>query len=268
MEFDKAYFNLGYLDRLSYQDSFIHRLDPRTKLISTLAFAIVVVSFPKYEVAGLLPFFLFPVLMLSLGDIPLRFLVKRVLVVSPFALFVGIFNPVVDRHVLFNAFGIPVSAGWVSFFSIMLKFTLTISVALLLVATTSFPRICHGLQRLGAPSGFTTQLLFLYRYLFVLLEEALRVARSRDMRAFGGRGTGPRIFVKIIGTLFIRTVERAERVYSAMLSRGFLGEVVMIERGGIRPTDVAFLAFTAAFLYSFRTWNVTVMLGRLLGGGQ
>ncbi len=114
--FDKAYFNLGYLDTLSYRDTFVHRLDPRAKLIATILFIVTVVSFPKYEITGLLPFFLYPVLVFSLGDIPVAFILKKVLFVSSFAAFVGIFNPLLDRQTLYSAFGISVSGGWVSFF--------------------------------------------------------------------------------------------------------------------------------------------------------
>jgi cobalt/nickel transport system permease protein len=65
-------------------------------------------------------------------------------------------------------FGISLSAGWISFLSILLKFALTVSAALLLIATTSFPGVCHALRRLGFPALFVSQLLFLYRYVFVL----------------------------------------------------------------------------------------------------
>ena len=99
MTFDKAYFSIGYLDRLSYQNTFIHRLDPRTKVVCTLLFLLSVISYPKYDVAELLPFFLFPVILMTLGDIPLWFVVKKVLTVSPFAIFVGIFNPFLDKNI-------------------------------------------------------------------------------------------------------------------------------------------------------------------------
>src|SRR4030065_1580790 len=99
MDFDKEYFNLGFLDTLSYKDTVIHRLDPRTKVIATFALIITVVSFPKYEIAGLIPFFLFPAVIFSLGDIPVWFILKKVLIVSVFAVFIGIFNPLFDTHV-------------------------------------------------------------------------------------------------------------------------------------------------------------------------
>ena len=87
-------------------------------------------------------------------------------------MFIGIFNPLIDTHVILTPFGIPVTGGWMSFLSIIVKFILTVSTALLLIAVTSFPGICEALERLKLPKVFVIQLLFLYRYLFVLLDVA------------------------------------------------------------------------------------------------
>ena len=264
--FDKEFFNLGYLDALSYRDTVMHRLDPRAKLIATLAFIITVVSFSKYEVTGLLPFLLFPVLLFALGDIPIKFILKKVLVVSPFAIIIGIFNPLLDRQVLHTLCGVPISGGWISFFSIMLKFFLTITSALLLIATTSFPGICHALRKLGMPEIFVSQLLFLYRYIFVLTEEAMTTVRARDMRSFGYRGLGMKVFTSIIGTLFLKTVERAERIYQAMLSRGFRGTIHTLRPYRFRSAEAVFLAITFSVLYLFRMHDVVGTAGRLSAG--
>jgi cobalt/nickel transport system permease protein len=261
--FDNEYFNLGYLDTLSYRDTVVHRLDPRAKLIATVLFIVTVVSFPKYEIAGLLPFFLFPVLLFSLADVPVKFILKKVLLVSSFAVFIAIFNPVIDRRIVYSFLGVSVSGGWISFFSIMLKFFLTITSALLLVATTSFPGICHALQKLGMPEIFVSQLLFLYRYLFVLTEETMRLVRARDMRSFGNKGKGLRAFIHLAGTLFLRTVERAERTYQAMLSRGFAGRLHSVRSYRFSAADAAFLCSTAAVLYLFRAHDVVGAIGRL-----
>lgn len=261
--FENEYFNLGRLDTLSYKDTFIHRLDPRTKLLATSAFIVTVVSFPKYEISGLLPFFLFPVLLFALADIPVRFILKKVLLVSSFALFVGIFNPLLDRQALYVFSGLTISGGWVSFLSIMLKFSLTITSALLLIATTSFPGVCHALQKLGMPDIFVAQLLFLYRYIFVLAEEAMKVVRARDMRSFGKKGKGMKAFVGLIGTLFLRTVERAERIYLAMLSRGFTGTLHTVRQYGFSGSDAAFFAAVIGALYLFRMHDVVGRIGRI-----
>ena len=262
MTFDKEYYNIGLLDRVSYQNTLVHRLDPRVKLIATLLFLFTVISFSKYEIIALFPFFLYPVLLMTLGDIPLLFIIKKVLLVSPFAIFVGIFNPLLDGGQIVLLHGLTISAGWLSFFSIMIKFLLTVSTALLLIATTSFPVVCHALRQLGVPSLFVSQLLFLYRYIFVLMEEAMRIVRARDMRSFGRRGTGIRIFVRLVGILFLRTVERAERIYYAMLSRGFQGDIPTIKRFRITARDLGFAAFVIAFLFIFRFYPVSEELGR------
>ncbi len=266
MAFDEAFFSIGRLDRLSYQDTFIHRLDPRAKVVATMLFVVTVISFSKYEVLSLIPYLLFPVVLLALGDLPVLFILKKVLIVSPFAVFVGIFNPVFDTRTAVVLFGVPLSSGWISFFSILLKFLLTISAALILIATTSFPGVCRALRRLGAPALFVSQLLFLYRYLFVLMEETMRIVRARDLRSFGKRGREAKVAARIIGTLFLRTVERAERIYRAMLSRGFTGEIPELRRASAGTADAVFLLCVLCFLGAFRFLPVMEWTGRMLEG--
>ena len=264
MIFDEAYYNIGYLDRLSYRDTFVHRLDPRVKLVTTLLFLFTVISFSKYEVAALLPFFFFPVLFLTIGEIPLGFILKKVAIVSPFAIFIGIFNPLLDAGRMAILPGVTISAGWLSFISILLKFLLTVSAALLLLATTSFPTVCHALRQIGVPPLFVSQLLFLYRYIFVLVEEAMRVVRARDMRSFGRNGSGVRIFITIVGVLFIRTVERAERIYFAMLARGFQGDMPTPKQYRLAGRDWAFAVSVLLFLSVFRFYPVPQIVGRFI----
>ncbi len=265
MSFDERYYNLGRLDRLSFRDTPVHRLDPRVKVAATMLFLITVVSFPKYEIAALVPFFLFPVLLLTLGEIPFGFILRKVLFVSPFVVLVGIFNPILDSRTVVVS-GIPFSAGWLSFGSILIKFSLTVSAALLLVATTSFPGVCRALRRLGFPAIFVSQLLFLYRYLFVLAEEAMRIARARDLRSSGSSGTGIGVFARLVGVLFLRTVDRAERVFQAMLSRGFEGDIPSLKRSRVAAGDWAFLAATIVFLAVFRLFPVSEGIGSYVQG--
>ncbi len=262
MAFEKEYFDLGRLDRLAYQETVIHRLDPRAKVIATMLFIATVVSFPKYAVAELVPFLLLPVLLMALGNIPVRFIAKKVLLVSPFAVLVGVFNPLLDTRPWASLDGLIISAGWASFASIVLKFTLTVSAALVLIATTSFPGVCQALRRIGFPALFISQLLFLYRYLFVLLEETMRVVRARDLRSFGGKGMGPRALARVAGTLFLRTMERAERIYRAMLSRGFRGELPELRQHRLRPADLLFTVAAAGAVLFLRFVPVTAQVGR------
>ncbi|OGW36581.1 MAG: cobalt ECF transporter T component CbiQ [Nitrospirae bacterium RBG_13_39_12] len=264
MTFDSEYFNLGYLDTLSYKDTFVHRLDPRVKLFVSFIFILFVVSFPKYELSGLMPFFIYPVFLLTAGDIPLKAIVKKVLFVSPFAIFIGIFNPLIDTNVIIKLFGVPVTGGWVSFFSIIVKFILTVSTALLLIAVTSFPGICEALERLKLPKIFVVQLLFLYRYLFVLFEETLRMVRAREARSFGKKGKEMKTFIRLVSVLLIKSVERAERIYQAMLSRGFRGEIKVLKIHSLRLQDVLFAIFSVIIFYAFRNFDIVSLIGETL----
>jgi cobalt/nickel transport system permease protein len=113
--FDLEYFNIGYLDTLSYKTTFVHRLDPRIKILVSFTFILFVVSFPKYELSSLLPFFIYPVFLLTAGEIPFRAIAKKVLFISPFAIFIGIFNPLLDTSVIVKLRG-SVTGGWISFY--------------------------------------------------------------------------------------------------------------------------------------------------------
>ena len=147
-----------------------------------------------------MPYFAFPVFLMSAGEIPAGVILKKIFVVSPFVLFAGMFNPILDTTIVYTIWGIPVSGGWISYASIIIKFILTISAALLLIATTSFPGVCRALERLHVPKVFVVQLFFFYRYLFVLAEETMRIVRARNMRTFGKHGRGIKTFINTIGT--------------------------------------------------------------------
>jgi len=215
-----ALLDFRQLERLAEQESPLHRIDARAKILATLVFIICVISLDRYELAALFPFFIFPLMLIAGGRLPVRSLCFKILLVIPFALVVGIFNPLIDREILATVGPLQVSAGWFSFASIVLRSVLTVASALILVSLTGFPALCRGLLQLGLPKLFVAQLLFLYRYLFVLAEEAARLKLARDQRCFGGQGAGIASFGPLMGHLLLRSWERAERIYRAMLSRG------------------------------------------------
>jgi cobalt/nickel transport system permease protein len=263
---ENSILNIGYLETLSYQASPIHRLDPRVKLLTTMIFIVTVVSFPKYAIGSLLPFILYPVALVALGNVPVGYLLKKLLIAAPFAFFIGIFNPLLDRQVMAHLGPLAISGGWVSFASIMLRFFLTVSAALLLVAVTGFYQVCAALERLGLPRVCAVQLLFLYRYLFVLGDEALRMVRARALRSFQGRGLGFQTYTSMLGHLLLRTLDRAQRLHLAMLSRGFDGEIRLLQPLHLHGRDVGFLLVWVGFFLSFRLYNIPQSLGAWLMG--
>jgi cobalt/nickel transport system permease protein len=255
------FLELATLDALAGGSSAIHRVEPRAKVVTVAAFVTVVASFGRYDVARLLPLALFPVVLATLSDTPARYLLKRMLAALPFVLFVGILNPFLDRAPALTVGGLTLSGGWLSFASILLRFALTVSAALTLMATTRFDEVCLALERLGLPRVFTLQLTFLYRYAFVLFGEAQRMLQAFRLRAFGHR-LSLGAFASMAAQLLLRTWDRAARIHRAMLARGFTGR---FHPPAARAWALADTLFTLGWLAAFATLR-WVDLPRLLGG--
>ncbi len=261
---ESAFYEIGRLDSLSHQDTAVHRLDPRAKVIVAFFFIISVVSYGKYEIAALLPFFLFPVSVICLADLPTGYLFRKLLIVSPFVLFIGIFNPLLDRQTLLSFGEFTITGGWVSFASLMLKFILTVGAALLLIATTGFPAICMALEKMGAPKIFTIQLLMLYRFLFVLIEEGIRMIRAHTLRSFSDKRIAIKTFLQLLGNLLLRTIDRAQRIHMSMLSRAFTGEIRLARTLGFTYREMIFLVFSLTMITAFRSLEITDIVGQIL----
>jgi cobalt/nickel transport system permease protein len=262
-----SYLEIGQMDELGRLDTPLHRLDARVKTVTVLLFVITVMSFSRYRIAELMPLFLFPCALIGIGNIPVSAILKKTAIAAPFALFVGIFNPLFD-HQTVQLFGSrEISAGWFSFASILIRFLLTVSAALILVASTGIHRLCAGLERMGVPSLFAVQILFLYRYLFVIGEEALRMIRSVRIRSAGPGKPTLRTYGSLAGTLLIRSMDRAQRVYRAMVSRGFNGQVHILHRSSPGLRDAIFLFGWTAFFLLVRFWSPAVAIGRQMTGG-
>jgi cobalt/nickel transport system permease protein len=155
-----------------------------------------------------------------LGNIPWRVIGRSVLLASPFAVMLGVFNPLLEQQTVLTLEGVPVSSGWLSFLSILIRFALSVSAGLILLASTGFQPICSGLSRLGVPQVLTTQLLLLHRYALVLAGEAARMSLARELRS-NGRAMPLATYAPLLGHLLLRALQRAQRVHQAMLSRGF-----------------------------------------------
>jgi len=260
----KNYLDIRYMDTLASGNTLLHRLDPRAKLITTLLFIVAVVSFDKYTLLAFVPFFIYPMALISAGGLPAGYFLKKVLQVSPFAILVGIFNPIMDKEIIFHIGSIGISGGWISFLSIILRFFLTVTAALILIALTGFNAVCQALTRLGMPRAFVVQLLFFYRYIFVLVDEAERMETARSLRSFNSRSMRFRIFISIIGHLLLRSLDRAERIYLAMRCRGFDGHIRLIRPIKLGWKDVAFVTVWLFLFVVFRMNNIPMRLGELV----
>ncbi|HXC93008.1 MAG TPA: cobalt ECF transporter T component CbiQ [Geobacteraceae bacterium] len=263
---DGAILDFKRLDLLASGDTGLHRLDAKAKVIVTAVFVLLVISHDRYELSALFPFFIFPAAMIAAGNLPFSYIARKILLLCPFVIVVGIFNPLIDRTVILHAGPLAISGGWLSFFSIITRSILTVGSAFILLALTGFTGVCQALEELGMPRPFAVQLLFLYRYIFVLTEEGGRAARARQLRSCGKKGMGMGSFGTLIGHLLLRTWQRAERVHIAMLSRGFDGRFHSGRQSSFGMRELIFVAGWSSFLITLRFMNITQIIGSLVTG--
>lgn len=237
-------------DRYRHGHSLLHNLDARIKVLVTVAYILSNVLLPDgaWLAFGLALLFLaYCNLVSGLG---LGFTFKRSFVALPFALaaLTAVFSipghPLAEWHIG-TLMLIPTDAGVLRFASILVRSWLSVQMAILLVAVTAFPDIIHALGHLHVPAIIVTIIAFLYRYLFVLTDEVIRLLRARQARsarkdgikAGGSVGWRAHIAGNMAGQLFLRSYERSDRIYDAMLARGYTGQLQTLHAEKIHTAD-------------------------------
>ena len=268
-----------------YQDrgGLLHRLDARTKLLIALAFIFAATLTPtgRWEILGGLA--VLAAAGVVLGKLSPLLVLRRSALALPFVL--------VALPLLFTREGdslltVPVltwrwtatDAGLEAVLTILVRSWLSVSAAVILTATTQAAALLRALQGLHAPRIIVATISFMYRYIFVIGEEAQRLMRARECRsAVISQASGDNIcpfrpneggsvrwrahvLGNLVGTLFLRSYERAERIYDAMRSRGYDGELRSLAVTSLRHADYAALGIAFGLLSALETY------ARLSGG--
>ena len=198
-----------FLDRYSRFDSPIHRLPAGVKLAGALCSVIVAVAVPRFHAIWLTAVAAMLLLVAATSRVPWRFLVRRMLLLEPLVIGVAVLS-------LFQP------GGGRVFLILVARTSLCLFTMILLANTTPFSEILRVLKALHVPSLLVTTLALMYRYLFVLVDEAERMKRARASRTFiQKRAWSWRGLATVVSQLFIRASERAERIYAAMCARGW-----------------------------------------------
>jgi cobalt/nickel transport system permease protein len=225
-------------DQYHYKESPVHRLDPRVKVLVTVGFILSNALLPDGSWFAFAIAWLILLFACEFSNMGLWFTLKRSFVALPFALVAvsAIFSPLGEPLAEWNLGFItliPTDFGVVRLLSILIRSWLSVQIAILLVATTTFPDLIHAFEHLRVPRSLTTIVAFLYRYLFILTDEVYRLLRARQARSAGipKRKRGGKLIWRakvagsMAGQLFLRSYERSDRIYNAMLSRGYAGHI-------------------------------------------
>ena len=242
--------HINTFDRYEQQDSLIHLLDPRVKVVVTVLFIVANVLLPDGAWLGFLAAWGLVLLVSSLARLPAAYTFKRAFIVLPFTLAaVTVLFTLPGEALLSWQVGsrtlVISDTGLLRFASIVIRSWLSVQMAILLTATTQFPDLMHALTHLRVPAILVSIIAFMYRYLFVMADEALRLLRAREARSArltGGTGGGSmgwraKVAGHMVGQLLLRSLDRSDRVYNAMLSRGYDGRLLTLNPHQMKRHD-------------------------------
>ncbi|GIU92799.1 MAG: cobalt ECF transporter T component CbiQ [Acidimicrobiia bacterium] len=233
----------------------VHRLAPEVKVVAMLAFVVGVVATPREALWAFAIHAFFLVAVISFAELPFGFVFRRMMIEVPFVAF-AVALPFLGGGPRIEVAGVLVSLeGLWGAWNILAKGTLGVGASVVLVATTEIPEILRGLDRLRVPRLLTSVAGFMIRYIEVLASELRRTRTAMASRGHDARWlwqVGP--LAASAGALFVRSYERGERVYQAMLSRGYDGTMPQLDERRARGTEWA-----AALGLPLTTWMVALL---------
>jgi cobalt/nickel transport system permease protein len=245
-------------DQYQSRPSILHRLDPRVKVILAVLFILACSLVPVGAWLGFAALLGLVLIASAASGLGLTFALRRSYVALPFALVAVPLMFTVAGEIVYTVpfLGWTVSAQGVErFLSVLLRSWIAVQAAILLTAVTRFPDLLWALGGLRLPRSLVSTIGFMYRYLFVLSDEAARMLRARAARAAHSPGTRrpgvlwqARVAGNMVGSLFLRALERSERVHAAMLARGFNGQMPSLTTHHLRPRDWAATALVVLLL--------------------
>lgn len=249
------------LDRYIEGESPVHGLDGRVKLLLALACILALSLLPAGAWGAMAAIAALIWWAVGQARVGLGRILRRSFVALPFALAaVTLLFSRPGAELFSLALGplrlTATDVGLTAFVSVVLKSWLSVQAALLLTATSHVSEVLRALRALRLPAVLVAVLSFAYRYLFVLTDEAQRMLRARECRAAAapGRPAGRSIAWRaavtgqMAGTLFLRAYERSERIYVAMLCRGFDGELLSLRQRGLSSAEQGLLLVGGALL--------------------
>ncbi len=218
---EQALHELAEMDELAAGASPIHALCAPAKLLTTIVYIALVLSFGKYELSGMIGMILYPVLLFQISGVSVGSFFWKLRIVLPLVLAVGLFNPIFDRQILLRIGNLAVSGGVISMLTLMLKGVLCLMASYLLMATTPIDVLCAALRKFRVPATLVTLLLLTYRYIGVMTEELAVMTEAYHLRAPGQKGIHVSAWGSFLGQLLLRSMDRAEELYGSMLLRGY-----------------------------------------------
>lgn len=260
----KALAELSEMDELAAMRSPVHRLHPGAKLITTIAYIMITLSFGKYDLPGLVPMVLWPAMMFSLSGVKVRTCFYKLRIVLPLVMAVGLFNPFFDRQTMLMIGNIAISGGVMSMITLMLKGVFSLMASFLLMATTKIDSLCAALRKLHVPAILVSLLQLTYRYVGVMTEELAVMTDAYHLRAPGQKGIHISAWGSFLGQLLLRSMDRAQELYSSMILRGYHEHFHYADIDRFRGRDALYMLVSVLLFVLLRYGNISQLIGGLV----
>jgi cobalt/nickel transport system permease protein len=242
------------IEEFALGDSFVHRLDPRAKIISALVFSVVVAL--NHWVLAAAVAIVFPMALIVAARINLRRVLSRLAVVNAFVLFLWLFLPFTYPGEVIYSWG-PLEIhreGLLYALLITLKSNAIVLMVIALLGTAPVFDLVHALSHMGVPDKLVHIFFFCFRYVHVVHEEYHTLAKAMKIRGFKPRSDMHtyRAYAYLVGMILVKSFDRSRRILAAMKCRGFSGKFYILHHYEMRRFDylmaISSVVFSAALL--------------------
>jgi cobalt/nickel transport system permease protein len=243
-------------------DSFIHRLDPRVKIVVVFLFSVVVAVSTRFAV--LVSALALGVCVTWLASLPTKELLRRLVPINIFIIFLWLFLPFTFEGKPLFSVGplVGTHEGVLYATQITIKSNAIVVVLIALVSSTSILTLGHAMHELRVPKKIVHLFFFTYRYIHVIYREYFRLVNAMKVRGFrpGTNMHTYKTLAYLVGMLLVRSCDRAQRVHRAMLCRGFRGNLYSLSEFSLRTTDVISLILMLALILALGVLEWTRMV--------
>jgi cobalt/nickel transport system permease protein len=242
------------IEEFALGDSFVHKLDPRVKIISALVFS-TVVALNQWMLAAAVAI-IFPMVLIVAARINIGRVLSRLAVVNAFVLFLWFFLPFTfPGEVIYSMGPLDIHReGLLYALLITLKSNAIVLMVIALLGTSPVFNLVHALSHMGVPDKLVHIFFFCFRYVHVVHEEYHRLATAMKIRSFKPRSDihTYRAYAYLVGMILVRSFDRSKRILAAMKCRGFSGRFYILHHYEMKKCDylmaVSSVVFSVALL--------------------
>ena len=233
---EKKLLELNKIQDIQQRNHWMNSLHPLGKLLISVIYIFLVTSLGKYDIVPLILMSVYIIFSFIIGELSFREGIYRMRLILPLLIFVGIFNPFLDKNIVMVA---GVRGGIISMLTLVVKGLYTVLAVYALIATTTIEDICYALRMIKIPKIIVIVIMLIYRYIDVMSGEADRIYTAYRLRAPGQKGIAYKFWGALVGQWLLRSMDRAQVVYESMTLRGFKGDYIPTKKG-VNAIDVIY----------------------------